>query len=175
LADTNNHAVRVVDLAAGNRVQTLVIEGLAPPEKPAATAGPSPFADATAVEAPAASIRPADGKISVAVDLKLPEGYKINKLAPMAFQVEIDGAAGPVDAAGMGKLERVKEPATRFTFQIPLTAKTGTARLKVSLVYYYCQEGAEGLCKAGSVVWTVPLEIAENGASTEVSLSYQVP
>ncbi len=33
VADTNNHAVRVVDLANGNRVSTLKIEGLAPPEK----------------------------------------------------------------------------------------------------------------------------------------------
>jgi hypothetical protein len=58
---------------------------------------------------------------------------------------------------------------------VPVAGTAGAARLKVSLAYYYCQEGAEGLCKAGSVVWTIPLEIAENGASTEVSLSYQVP
>lgn len=188
VADTNNHAVRVVDLAAGNRVQTLVIEGLAPPKKPAASTGPSPFADAKAVEAAVASVRPVDGKVTFAVELKLPEGYKINKLAPMAYQVDLVGAAaggaaddaanggaGPLDAASLGKLERVKEPAARFTFQVPLTGKAGAARLKVSLAYYYCQEGAEGLCKAGSVVWTVPLEIAENGAGTEVSLSHQVP
>lgn len=179
VADTNNHAVRIVDLAAGNRVQTLAIEGLVPPAKPAATAGPSPFADATAVEAPAASVRPVDGKVTIAIELKLPEGYKINKLAPMAYQVEADGAvegaAGPVDPTGLAKLERVKEPAERFTFQVPVAAKMGNARIKVSLAYYYCQEGAEGLCKAGSVVWTVPLEIAENGAGTEVSLSHQVP
>jgi hypothetical protein len=35
VADTNNHLVRVVDLAAGNRVGTLQIAGLNPPEPPA--------------------------------------------------------------------------------------------------------------------------------------------
>jgi DNA-binding beta-propeller fold protein YncE len=35
VADTNNHAIRVVELAAPNRVTTLVIEGLAPPGVPA--------------------------------------------------------------------------------------------------------------------------------------------
>jgi hypothetical protein len=33
VADTNNHAIRVVDLASPNRVTTLTIEGLKAPEK----------------------------------------------------------------------------------------------------------------------------------------------
>ena len=33
VADTNNHAIRVVDLAAPYRVRTLAIEGLAAAEK----------------------------------------------------------------------------------------------------------------------------------------------
>jgi DNA-binding beta-propeller fold protein YncE len=33
VADTNSHLIRVVDLAGSNRVTTLKIEGLAPPQK----------------------------------------------------------------------------------------------------------------------------------------------
>ena len=46
---------------------------------------------------------------------------------------------------------------------LPLTGATGQTTLKVSCSYYYCQEGAEGLCKAAAVAWTVPIEIAPMG------------
>ncbi|MBX9788516.1 MAG: redoxin domain-containing protein [Pirellulales bacterium] len=175
VADTNNHAIRVVDLAAGNRVETLAIEGLKPPVKPSTPAGPSPFADATTVDAAEASVKPVESTITIAIDLKLPDGYKINKLAPMAYRIDAGGAPGPLDPKSLGKLERVKEPAEKFTIRLQLAGRSGSTRLKVSLAYYYCQEGSEGVCKAGSVVWNMPVEIAETAAGTQVSLTYQVP
>jgi DNA-binding beta-propeller fold protein YncE len=42
VADTNNHAVRVIDLANGGRVETVVINGLQPPQAVAPTVKPSP-------------------------------------------------------------------------------------------------------------------------------------
>ena len=35
VADTNNHRIRVIDLAAGHKVSTLSIRGLEPPKQPA--------------------------------------------------------------------------------------------------------------------------------------------
>ncbi|MGD9649017.1 MAG: thioredoxin-like domain-containing protein [Pirellulales bacterium] len=175
IADTNNHAIRTIDLAAGNRVQTLAIEGLKPPAKTEPAAGPSPFADAAQAEAPAAKVQAVDGNLTIAVELKLPEGYKVNKLAPMAYQIDVEPAPGPFEPAAVGKRQRVEDPAERFSIQVPVTAAAGSAKLKVSLAYYYCREGAEGLCKAGSVSWTVPVEIAETAAEKRVLLTWQVP
>ncbi len=41
VADTNNHAIRTIDLVHGNKVATLEIKGLAPPEPPKVVVRPS--------------------------------------------------------------------------------------------------------------------------------------
>jgi hypothetical protein len=46
--------------------------------------------------------------------------------------------------------------------------------LKVSLAYYYCKTGAEGVCKAGSVVWTLPVSLAVDAAENSVRLPHKV-
>ena len=150
VADTNNHAIRTIDLKNTNRVATLEIKGLAPPETAKSPATPS-FADAHPVTLPAVTLKPADGQVRLRVTLKLPAGYKINPLAPLRYLVEADGNAGPIDREAIGKLAQAAEPAAKFDIELPASAATGSDTLHVSLGYYYCQEGSEGVCKAGSV------------------------
>ena len=50
----------------------------------------------------------------------------------------------------------------------------GRDKVELSLVFYYCQEGGEGLCKIGSVVWTVPIKIDAVSKSSVVSLKHTV-
>lgn len=162
VADTNNHAIRVVDLKNGNAVTTLKIEGLQPPPKKEVVETAMKGAQEIAVAA--TTLKPKDGAVRFAVQIKLPTGWKINPLAPQNFRVEAAaGSSGPIDRAAIGKPAKVATPATTFDINLPVTAETGTENLRITLNYYYCQEGKEGVCKMGSVVWAVPLTVAADG------------
>ena len=119
-------------------------------------------------------MKPADGKVNLAVKLTLPEGWKINPLAPMSYRIEASDA-GVIDAKALGKSTKVAEPATNFDIALPVTAASGEDKVKVSLTYYYCREGAEGLCKMASAVWTVPVTIDPAAAEAAVTLEAEAP
>ena len=83
VADTNNHAIRTINLQGDNQVATLEIDGLEPPPAPKSDESSS-FADAAQVELPAVRVKAVDGKLRLQVALELPTGFKINPLAPCA-------------------------------------------------------------------------------------------
>ncbi len=170
VADTNNHHIRTVDIASG-QVATLTIAGLTPPSPPQPTKKLT-FPGAAQVKLNPTAVKPADGKVTLAIQLKLPAGWKINDLAPMAYYVEAESESGPIDRTAVGKTS-LDKPATTFNIALPVTG-TGPDVIKVSMNYYYCQDGGEGLCKVGSVVWTVPLNIDPAGNSASVVLEHQV-
>lgn len=174
VADTNNHLIRTIDLKRGNKVATLTIAGLEPPTLPKPQSKPN-FAGATKVDVAAAELKPADGKIRLNVTLTLPEGYKINTLAPLRYLVESSEEGGCVSREAVGKLVSLKEPTSSFEIELPVTSESGTDQLAVSLVYYYCQEGSEGVCKAGSVVWQLPIKLSATAADSTAPLAFTVP
>ncbi len=173
VADTNNHVIRAIDLDNGNQVATLSIDGLEAPTPPKADSTPK-FPGAAQVALKAASVQPIDGKVRLQVQLTLPDGYKINNLAPLRYLVEASGAQGPVERATLGKLADAPKRTPSFDIELPLGDASGTEKLQISLAYYYCQEGAEGVCKAGSVVWSVPVKISADATETLVELPYTV-
>ena len=173
LADTNNHLVRVVDLDGDNKVSTFEIKGLEPPVAPE----PPPLApgkDAKRIEVAETVMSPKDGAIQLSVQLELPEGYKMNALAPMTYQVDAVDAEGPIDRKALGKAVRLKEPKAAFEIKLPVTAEQGADELKVTLNYYYCEEGDAGLCKMGTAIWTVPVTLGGKDAKPSVSLTLKV-
>jgi hypothetical protein len=173
VADTNNHAIRVIELKGGHRVQTLVIAGLQPPAKPAAAATTAPQPDKV-VTLERQAVKPTDGTIRLTATLQLPTGWKMNALAPMSYRVEAGpGTAGVVRRDDLGKPAKVQPPAPSFDVVLPVSAATGDDQVRVVLNYYYCQEANEGLCKVGSVAWEVPLTVAADGKPA-VSLDFKV-
>jgi sugar lactone lactonase YvrE/thiol-disulfide isomerase/thioredoxin len=171
VADTNNQAIRVIDLAHGNSTSTLSIAGLAVPTPKSAPAKPT-FPGASQVRLKLVKVKGAGGQLRLHVTLELPPGYKINQLAPLRYLVEEEGTAGLVQPAALGQAGQPDKREPRFDIDLPLTAATGQTTLKVSCSYYYCQEGAEGLCKAAAVVWTVPVEVAADAPADAVELAY---
>jgi DNA-binding beta-propeller fold protein YncE len=176
VADTNNHVIRVIDLLHGNKTTTLKIEGLAPPEPPAAAPSKTPPKADKTVTLEKQAVKIAGGAIKLAVNVRLPEGWKMNELAPMSYRVDpaTAGAAGPVNRAELGKPVKVQPPSTTFDVVLPVAASGGDDQLRVTLNYYYCQEGKEGLCKAGSVAWIVSLALAADGRDA-AALEFTVP
>ena len=153
---------------------TLEIKGLKPPERTKAEAKPS-FPDAAQVPLETVRLKPVDGKIRLHVELTLPEGYKINPLAPLRYLVEAEGTSGPIVRDGLGRLVRVEPPSDAFDIELPATASAGSDKLKISLQYYYCQKGSEGVCKAGSVIWSVPIELSDEATASSATLPFKVP
>lgn len=162
VADTNNHAIRVVDLKNDKAVTTLKIEGLQPPPKREIVETTMKGGQEIAV--PAVTLKPQSGAVRFSTSIKLPAGWKINPLAPQNYKVETAaGTTGPIDRAAVGKAAKVSPPAAMFDIAIPVTAATGIDHVRITLNYYYCQEGKEGVCKVGSVTWAVPLTVAADG------------
>jgi sugar lactone lactonase YvrE len=172
VADTNNHLIRVVDLKQANKVTTLTIAGLEPP-KIVEPATPDVLSGSKEVAVEPTALKAVDGQISLNVALALPAGWKMNPLAPMRYTVTADGA-GVVKRDAIGKSVKLDEPAAKFAFKVPVSQNTGADTIKVSLNYYYCEDSAEGVCKTGSVTWTVPLKLAEGESRTAVDLTFKV-
>ncbi|REK10974.1 MAG: hypothetical protein DWQ37_15905 [Planctomycetota bacterium] len=172
IADTNNHAIRTIDLDNDNQVATLEIKGLEPPKAAEPDAKPT-FPGAEKVDLTAVELKPVDGKVRLQVGLELPEGYKINPQAPLHYLVDARGREGPIDRQAIGTLQSVEQPAASFEIELPADG-AGREELTVSLAYYYCQDGSEGVCKAGSVVWSLPVTISADAGDSAVELPFVV-
>ncbi len=178
VADTNNHLVRVVHLG-DKTVSTLTIAGLQPPKPPAELAAFRVPAGAVEEQLKPVSVRAESGSIRLAVTLQLPEGFKINPLAPMSYRVDAGGGdgptkPGPVRRDALGKSARLAKPADTFEIVLPVESAAGEDALRVAVNYFYCREGAEGICKMGTAVWTIPLKLSAEAKTSVVPLAHRV-
>jgi hypothetical protein len=174
VADTNNHAIRVVDLK-DNSVKTLEIAALAPPKKPRVPKKPS-FKGATEITVDSVQVKPVDGTITLSVALKLPKEWKINELAPMSYWIEAtgdDGEAGSLERPFPSTKVKLEKPVASFEVPVKVTGE-GKDTVVLSMNYYYCQKSDDGLCKIGSVVFTVPFEAANDAEKTVIPVSLDV-
>ena len=175
VADTNNHLIRTVDLKT-KQVATLAIPGLespTPPAPPAVAKSKPIFRNPSQVRLEPATVKSVDGKIRLKVELQLPEDWKMNPLAPSLYLVEGVAAAGAVDRAALGRPVKLKT--AEEIFEIPIAVSgDGVDEIRVSMNYFYCKGGPQGICKTGSVVWTVPLTISSTAKETSVTLPLAV-
>ena len=177
VADTNNHAVRVVDLTS-KQTKTLSIRGLKPPAVNAAETGESIEASPDAEQSKLPTQRlAAAGEAALVVDVSLPEGHHLNPDAPNRYTVVVEDGAQSLaltDADPKSPGKTVKD--LRLPLRVPLRAAApGAARLRVSLRLYYCREDNTGVCRIKTLVWLVPVELtAEPGAPREVKLQGKV-
>ena len=172
VADTNNHAIRAVDISSG-KVRTLKFEGLATP-KP--TGGAPKFLNKLAITAPAAKVPPGNS-LTFDVVVNLPPDLKLNPETPMTYLVEAPKSPDFLPASESTTGERIDPPSKKFQVKVAL-AKPGmhgdTLPLKVSLSTFQCKEGSEGFCKIQSYVWTVPLTF-DDDAPAVVTLTTPEP
>ncbi|MCA1618217.1 MAG: redoxin domain-containing protein [Acidobacteria bacterium] len=194
VADTNNHAVRVVDLST-RQTSTLVIRGLTPP--PGTMQAPDEAADASGGPN-AEEIKPAPQRLGLnepaelVVEVALPAGYHLNPSAPHRYGVEVVGVKGvpthltlapslgqTLTGTAAGGEESTLSSKSRLK-ALPLRvglrpASPGTAVLRVQLTLYYCREDNTGVCRIKTLVWRAPVEVtAEPGAPREMRLRGKV-
>jgi len=160
VADTNNHAVRVVDLKT-KETSTLRINGLAPPQMPAETETAANNVPPNAEEiklAPQQLRANADGVLSINVEL--PAGYHLNPAAPQRYAVSVDNGKS-VSIAEKDASSTAKN--LQLPLRIPLSAPdAGSARLRVQLTLFYCREDNTGTCRIKTLIWQAPVEVTND-------------
>lgn len=176
IADTNNHAVRVVDLRT-RQTQTLRISNLRPPttSNSSASTNSAPSAPGTdAEETRVASQRVAatsDG--AIIVNVTLPAGYHLNETAPQRYSVTPANGEGGATA----RLSFATPSRTAQGLQLPLSIPfralgTGATEARVQLTLFYCREDNTGTCHIKTLRWRIPVEVtAEGGAPREIRIN----
>ena len=182
VADTDNHRIRVIDLNDGNRVGTLDIPELEPPRTMmVAESGPTDaFSDVRREKLAMQRIAPQHGSLRLRFEIELPEGYKINPDAPRVYRVSVEGEEGPLEREGLGKFQSLPPAdgkASGWVVQLSLRSgvTTGNEVLDVVVGFYYCKKGAEGVCKAATAAWTVPVAFAPDARADNLVLRYRLP
>ena len=184
IADTNNHAVRTVDLKT-KKTSTLNIRGLQPPllsalpEAAAAEGGPN----AEEIKLASQTVR-AEARGALIVQVELPVGYHLNPAAPQRYRVLVENgqrqigleSATELGAIGhdMGVSQSLKN--LELPLRIPLRShEAGKAELRVQLTLFYCREDNTGTCRIKTLVWRVPVEVTNNpSAPTEIKVQGKV-
>jgi len=161
IADTNNHLVRVADLATGE-VKTLELKGLKKPELPVS---PPSFPNAEVIRVAAGKVAP-EKQLNLEIKLPATAGMKLNTLAPLPYTIEVKDADGKLlggtSPAG-ASVEPAKESFSAVVdLEKPLEAGKNVT-VKVSVAAFLCKEGAEGFCLPKSYIWEAPLAVDSSG------------
>jgi DNA-binding beta-propeller fold protein YncE len=175
IADTNNHAVRVVDLQTKGTT-TLLIKGLQPP---ASNGNTNAVETADAPNAEEIKLAPqtlrAQSDAALLVDVQLPAGYHLNAAAPQHYKIAVEEGI----SVGLGK-ERVGAAASGNVQQLPLrlplrVMDAGPASLRLSLTLYYCREDNTGTCQIKTLFWRIPVKVTTNkSAPLEIKAKGQI-
>ncbi|HEX8177935.1 MAG TPA: thioredoxin-like domain-containing protein [Pyrinomonadaceae bacterium] len=175
VADTNNHAIRVVDARTGQSA-TLMLRGLLPP---VAEAGPGAEVNAAAPNAEEIKVAPqrlpqgaTDAALVVNVDL--PAGYHLNEAAPQRAQAAVVSGAAHV-ALASDKLT-VTGKNVRLPLRLPLrTLTAGAGELRVQLTLYYCRTDNTGTCRIKTLAFRAPVEVTTDAtAPREIKVQGQI-
>jgi thiol-disulfide isomerase/thioredoxin len=179
IADTNNHAVRVIDLKT-KETSTLNIKGLQPPASTAigiAETESGPNAEEIKV---ANQILRAGKDGAVVAQVELPAGYHLNPSAPQRYRVSVESGARHLGllseteagADGRDKVVNRSSKNLQLPLRIPIrTFETGKAELRLQLTLFYCREDNTGTCRIKTLVWRAPVEVSGNAnAPGEIKL-----
>jgi DNA-binding beta-propeller fold protein YncE len=166
VADTDNHAIRVIDLKT-KRASTLRINGLTPPSKNMQALETAAGPNAEEIKVPAQKLRAgADGALQI--DVELPEGYHLNPLAPQRYKVSVEGKSLTVDEKTAARASKD----LKLPVRVPLNASAaGAATVHAQVTLFYCREDNTGTCRIKTLVWQVPVEVTSDAnAPSEVKV-----
>lgn len=154
IADTNNHAIRRLDLATGALATLTITEGTG--------AATEPFFPALEVVPVGPQTVAADAPVTLIVTLTLPPDHHVNTDAPNAHDLRIDAVPGPLPAP-----DRVGETRTVSLPSLP----AGVHDVRYTLTLYYCRTGNEESCSIRSLQWRVRVAAVEGAGTAFVPLT----
>jgi DNA-binding beta-propeller fold protein YncE len=178
IADTNNNAIRVADLKT-REVKTIKFPNAeilmpkaaatGPREKPAVKLEQPP-ADFFGEVVTATAIRAAPGAGKIILNVRLPEGYKLNGQAPFTLHVYNSSEVAVVAPAD----NDLSLSAPKMPLGVPVTLHEGQSTLTMDATIIYCEAVNETLCFPANVRFNVPLTVSKDGAKAEVLVEYTV-
>jgi thiol-disulfide isomerase/thioredoxin len=163
VADTNNQAVRVVDLATRQTV-TLKIKGLQPPvadeRREETNVASTPNLEEIKVEPQ--RLTATEGN-SLVIDVTLPTDYHLNEAAPQRYSISIESGRDVLALAGDSPASLLRTAkGLQLPLRVPLKINgTGRAELRVQLTLYYCREDNTGTCRIKTLRWRAPVEVGK--------------
>ncbi|MFP4431468.1 MAG: thioredoxin-like domain-containing protein [Spirochaetaceae bacterium] len=161
IADTNNHALRVLDLESG-AVSTAVLTGI---DRFFAPTRPDRPAEELVLE----EVRLSPGESRLVIDVDLPEGYKINPTATSLAAATAEGEAVRLPGAS-----ETREPGLSFPVSFPLTVGRGAGEIRVDLSLVYCEAVNEELCYFEDVTLRVPVQSGRLFAEEELGIRHEI-
>jgi DNA-binding beta-propeller fold protein YncE len=161
VADTNNHAIRVVDLKT-KQTNTLRINGLNPPSENVISSDLSVVPNAEEIKTPAQQLRTGANAV-LEINVDLPEGYHLNPMAPQRYKISVDnGKTISVDE----KVASRSAKDLKLPLRIPLNVgNAGSTNLRAQATLFYCREDNTGTCRIKTLVWQVPIEVTANSSA----------
>ena len=167
IADTNNHAIRVVDLKT-KRTRTLKINGLTPPAQSFAAVDTTTGPNAEEIKTEPQQLR-AGANATLEISVELPPGYHLNPMAPQRYKVSVDeNKTIVVDE----KLAARSAKDLKLPIRVPLNAaNAGSANLNAQVTLFYCREDNTGTCRIKTLIWKQPIQVTTDAtAANEVKL-----
>ncbi|HEX5888742.1 MAG TPA: thioredoxin-like domain-containing protein [Pyrinomonadaceae bacterium] len=155
IADTNNHAIRVVDLKT-KQASTLRINGLTPPAKSFAASESGAAPNAEEIKTTQQQLRAGSNGV-LEINVELPQGYHLNPMAPQRYKVAVEeGKNIQIDE----KLAARSAKDLKLPLRIPVNAvSAGAAKVKAQVTLFYCREDNTGTCRIKTLVWNIPIEV----------------
>jgi len=160
IADTNNHSIRTVDIETGETA-TLIFKGVERFDPPAAYNGVVTTLDPISANA---------GTASVVINYELPDGYKVNEVAPSSLTITTGGNIISLPTGSSFDLTGTKLP---VPVAVDLAEGEETVTFDVTLIY--CEAVATSLCLIDQARFVVPLEVGAAGSSTTIGLDRVIP
>jgi thiol-disulfide isomerase/thioredoxin/sugar lactone lactonase YvrE len=164
VADTNNHAVRVVDLKT-KRASTLHLKGLTPPAKSLQALESATGPNAEEIKVDTQRLR-AGRDVFLQIEVELPAGYHLNPMAPQRYKISTDGKSLSIEESVASRTSKE----LKLPLRIPVNAVAiGTANIRAQVTLFYCREDNTGTCLLRTLVWHVPVEVT-NDANTPAEI-----
>lgn len=165
VADTNNHAIRVVDLKT-KRVRTLALDGLAPPAAPPPPKRPY-FPEPTLVRAARQELANT-GEITVHGTLAVTSGQKLSTDSPMPCLIEAMQGNRVIWEDVIRLASEMDK--TSFRFTIPADKIATADALRITVGYFTCPEKSTGVCLMQAVRWDVPIQPKPDSPQRTITL-----
>jgi Thiol-disulfide isomerase and thioredoxins len=162
IADTNNNAIRVLDLTSGN-VSTLWLSNLA-------VAASDLKGRTLKMSLPPQTINPST--TTLRLHLTVPAGYQLNNLAPSRLTLTTSNA----DAFSPGQSDVTFTTAdTSVQLTVPVTAREGQAILSAAGQVYYCRENQNAICLVDQLDIALPVTVSAAAPTGDAAMEYELP
>src|SRR6266403_6018162 len=117
VADTNNHAIRVIDLKT-KETKTLPIKGLQPPVSGQSATSTEAAPNTEEIKLPLQKVRA--GEATLLINIELPAGYHLNPTAPQHYEISIDNGTSSLSISEQDASRSTKGP--QLPIRVPIKA-----------------------------------------------------